>query len=146
MKTQTATKVVQVIARITYKRNPKAVTYLVRSSNGIDQYQTTIYNGKAVSCSCPATKPCYHMKQLETREASRQPQLIPAASLVGYDIVGAALRIVNECRNAEAAGNVYELLAQMRKAVAEVPSFVERDLSIGCEYCGKNHSAANCPF
>ena len=72
MKTQQqAAKQVKIIARIAYKRNPKAVKYIVRSSNGVDQYETTIYNGKATGCTCPATKPCYHMNQLEAKEQQR---------------------------------------------------------------------------
>ncbi len=64
------TKQVQVIARYEIKRNSHVV-YLVRSSNGKDEYHTTLVNGRATGCSCPATKPCYHMRQLEQREAER---------------------------------------------------------------------------
>lgn len=67
----TATKAVQIIARYQIKRNGHVV-YLVRSSNGKDQYTTTIINGHATGCTCPARKPCYHMKQLEAREAERE--------------------------------------------------------------------------
>jgi len=66
-----STKEVTVLARGQYKRNAKAVVYLVLSSNGNDQYRTIIYDGKATHCSCPATKPCYHMVQLEAIEGAR---------------------------------------------------------------------------
>lgn len=70
---KTVTKVqkqVQIIARIAIK-NSNLVVYKVRSSNGKDTYQTTFYNGKASGCTCPATKPCYHMTQLQKREDER---------------------------------------------------------------------------
>lgn len=72
-----ASKTVQVIARIAFKRNPRAVVYLVRSSNGQDIYRTALYDGKAVSCEgCPShastKRPCYHMTQLERREQERR--------------------------------------------------------------------------
>ena len=69
-------KTVHIVARYFIKRNG-AVVYLVRSSNGTDQYTTTIVNGHATGCTCPAVKPCYHMTQLEHREAERQPAAQP---------------------------------------------------------------------
>jgi hypothetical protein len=68
-------KQVQVIARYAHKTDGKLngiVTYLIRSSNGVDTYTTTLVNGKATGCGCPAHKPCYHMTQLEAIEAARQ--------------------------------------------------------------------------
>lgn len=35
-------------------------------------YQTLLVNGKAISCTCPATKPCYHETQLEAKHAQEQ--------------------------------------------------------------------------
>ncbi len=64
-------KQVQIIARVQIKRNG-IVVYKVRSSNGKDEYQTTFFDGKATGCSCPATKPCYHMTQLQERENERK--------------------------------------------------------------------------
>src|SRR5690348_1468135 len=72
--TQTAVKTqkqVQVIARIELKQHPGIIVYKVRSSNGVDVYETVIAYGKASSCTCPATKPCYHMTQLEAKEQER---------------------------------------------------------------------------
>jgi hypothetical protein len=74
-----AAKQVQVIARYQLKRNGHVV-YLLRSSNGVDTYTTTLINGRASGCSCPATKPCYHMRQLETREAERQRDAVAQAA------------------------------------------------------------------
>ena len=86
-KTTTAPKTVSVIARYQLKRNGHVV-YTVRSSNGQDTYNTTLVNGKATGCSCPATKPCYHMTQLEQREAERAEALAMSqhlqAELVAY--------------------------------------------------------------
>ena len=71
-------KQVQIIARVQIKRNG-IVVYKVRSSNGADIYETTFYNGKACSCSCPSKKPCYHMVQLQEREDARKQQEEQAA-------------------------------------------------------------------
>jgi hypothetical protein len=67
-------KEVQIIARYAHKTNGKlngTVTYLVRASNGVDTYCTTVIEGKASGCSCPAKSSCYHKKQLEAKEAGR---------------------------------------------------------------------------
>jgi hypothetical protein len=68
------TKEVQIIARYAYKTNGKlngTVSYLVRASNGVDTYCTTLIEGKASGCSCKARGNCYHKKQLEQKEAAR---------------------------------------------------------------------------
>ena len=67
-------KQVQVIARYALKREGKltgVIVYAVRSSNGKGSYRTTLVNGKATGCTCPARKPCCHMTQLEAIEAAR---------------------------------------------------------------------------
>jgi hypothetical protein len=71
--TRKATKTVQVISRIEFKSDPRKVVYICRSSNGIDTYQTTLFAGKATSCTCKATCKCYHMTGCETLEAARNP-------------------------------------------------------------------------
>jgi hypothetical protein len=74
--TKKTTKQVHFIARYAHKTDKKLngiVSYAVRSSNGKDIYCTTFIEGKASGCSCPARKPCYHMVQLEAREALRRP-------------------------------------------------------------------------
>lgn len=73
--TKATQKQVTIIARYAHKTNGKlngTVTYLVRASNGVDTYCTTIVNGKASGCSCPAKSCCYHKKQLEAKEQERQ--------------------------------------------------------------------------
>lgn len=74
-------KTVHVIARIAFKNNSSIVTYLVRSSDGANVYTTTLYNGKASGCDCPAHKPCYHMTGCETLEAKRAEELAEAAAI-----------------------------------------------------------------
>ena len=67
-------KQVQVLACYIHKTDGKPngrISYLVRSSNGEDTYCTTLIDGKASGCSCPSKKPCYHMTQLEAKEAAR---------------------------------------------------------------------------
>src|SRR5260221_8042194 len=79
-------KQVQIIARITIKKNG-IVVYKVRSSNGKDIYQTTFLNGKATGCTCPATKPCYHMTQLQAREDGRIASQQLLNSILNEDLV-----------------------------------------------------------
>lgn len=71
---KSSTKVVQVIARIEFKSDSRKVVYKVRSSDGSSVYETCLFNGHAMSCTCPARKPCYHETQLEQIEAERQAQ------------------------------------------------------------------------
>lgn len=66
-------KQVKIIARYEIHRNGHVV-YQVRSTSGQDIYNVTLVNDKATGCSCPAYKPCYHMTQLEAREAARRDQ------------------------------------------------------------------------
>jgi hypothetical protein len=64
-------KDVTIVARYQFKADAKKVAYLVRSSDGATTYQTFLFDGRASSCTCPAKKPCYHMVQLQQREARR---------------------------------------------------------------------------
>lgn len=66
----TATKTVQIIARVQFKNDARKVVYLVRGSKG-EQYETYMFDGKATSCTCPAHKPCYHMSGCEQKESER---------------------------------------------------------------------------
>lgn len=69
-------KTVNIIATYYHKTNGKlngTVTYLVRASNGIDTYCTTLVDGKATGCSCPASRgKCYHRTQLEQKAVARK--------------------------------------------------------------------------
>jgi hypothetical protein len=67
----TATKIVHIIARYEVKSHAGLVLYRVRSSDGKGEYCTRLLNGKSQCCSCPSTKPCYHMKGLEQIEVAR---------------------------------------------------------------------------
>lgn len=73
MKTQTAKKVKHALILARYfAKKTGIVHYSVLSSNGIDAYCTTLNaQDKAISCSCPATVRCYHMRDCENREAAR---------------------------------------------------------------------------
>ncbi len=75
MATTKSAKAVSIIATYYHKTNGKlngTVTYLVRASNGVDTYTTTLVEGKATGCSCPSKVKCYHKKQLEAREQERR--------------------------------------------------------------------------
>jgi hypothetical protein len=70
-------KQVLIIATYYHKTDGKLngiVTYLVRASNGVDTYCTTLINGQASGCTCPSQskRGCYHKKQLEAREMQRR--------------------------------------------------------------------------
>jgi len=76
-----ATKKVQLIARYALKRNAAIVVYTVRSSDGSEIYQTTLYEGKATGCSCKATSQCYHKTQIEMIESKRVEEMCEAIAL-----------------------------------------------------------------
>src|SRR5437899_1079223 len=69
------TKQVTIIARYAHKTNGQlngTVTYLVRSSDGKSEYCTTLVDGNATGCSCPARNgKCYHRVQLDAMEETR---------------------------------------------------------------------------
>ncbi len=98
------TKEVTIIARYAHKTNGKlngTVTYLVRASNGVDTYCTTLIDGKASGCSCPAKANCYHKHQLEAKEQARSfaAKSLPAwaAELVNtgkIEVPGKARKVV----------------------------------------------------
>jgi len=73
---QTSLKEVKVAARYAHKDIKTGnlngfVTYAVRSSNGEVIYCTTLIDGVASACSCPAHSKCYHKTQLEAIEVKR---------------------------------------------------------------------------
>jgi hypothetical protein len=73
--TSKTAKTVSIIATYYHKTNGKlngTVTYLVRASNGVDTYTTTLVDGKATGCSCPSKVKCYHKKQLEQKTQERK--------------------------------------------------------------------------
>ena len=65
-----SSKQIQIIARYTNKQTGM-VSYLVRSSDGKSTYCTTLIDGIASGCSCPAKSSCYHKTQLEAKESER---------------------------------------------------------------------------
>ncbi len=69
---QAKSKEVQPLYRTESKSDARKVVYTVLSSNGQDTYETSFFCGKAVGCTCPSRKPCYHMIQLQRREDERQ--------------------------------------------------------------------------
>lgn len=59
-------KQVQIVSR--NERPNNFVFYVVKSSDGLKEYATTLHNSVATSCTCPARGGCYHKDQLQTRE------------------------------------------------------------------------------
>ncbi len=96
MKKSTTTKTVVVLARIQFKSDPRKVCYLVRSSNGVDQYTTCLFDGFATGCSCPATNgKCYHRCQVEALEQERTRNAAQAKT----ELASIPLTpVVNDCR------------------------------------------------
>ena len=58
--------------RVGIKAHPGIVVYLVKSSDGQEDYQVTFCNGKANNCTCKSRKPCYHMRDCQAREDGRK--------------------------------------------------------------------------
>lgn len=110
-KSQKQVKEVCVIARYQFKADPRKVVYLVRASNGVDTYQVFFYNGKACSCGCASRKPCYHMTQLEAREAQRNQS----------NARGQALAAARAASEAELAKIEAETFAQIEAEQAAEP-------------------------
>ncbi len=145
-----------VVYRCKDKTTGRTLGYLVPSNTtaGVN-YEVKFVDHK-LTCNCKAGQNgmrCCHLRAIEEvmqarreMQAQQEQPVTPAATLAGYDVIGEALRIVNECRNVEAAGDAYEMIAEMRHAVAEVPSFVERfrDERPGCKFCGGRHQSWNC--
>jgi hypothetical protein len=73
-------KTVTVIARYFIRRNGHIV-YTFRGSHG-EEYCTTVVNGRATGCSCPARKPCKHMAHAEAKEQARTTP-VEAAAIAG---------------------------------------------------------------
>ena len=67
-----ATKVADLRYITTLKNKPYIRIYTYRSSDDTRDYQVTTVHGKVSSCSCPATKPCYHWNDAQAREDSRK--------------------------------------------------------------------------
>jgi hypothetical protein len=67
--TQTA-KQADIRYRVELKKNG-IVVYKVVSSNGLDVYDVTVCHGRVNNCTCPAYKPCYHMRDVQGREDAR---------------------------------------------------------------------------
>lgn len=76
MKAVKTVKQVQIVATYYHKKDGKltgVVTYLVKSSDGKSEYCTTLVDGKATGCSCPASRgKCYHRTQLEAKAVARK--------------------------------------------------------------------------
>jgi hypothetical protein len=70
--TQTA-KQADIRYRTEIKRNG-IVVYTVRSSDDTKDYEVTVVRGKVNNCTCKATKPCYHMRDVQAREDERKMQ------------------------------------------------------------------------
>lgn len=125
------TKKVVVIARYFIKRNGH-VCYLVRSSNGKDTYCTTIIDGHATGCTCPAIKPCYHMTQLEQIERERMVK-VPVEQVLN----DAHEEIVQMDRDCDP--NAYAVLAEVKTV-----SVQDWDYCEGCQ-CRVKKGQRRCP-
>ncbi len=112
-------KQVKVIARYTNKQTG-TVSYLVESSDGLSQYCTTLIDGKASGCSCPARSSCYHKTQLEAKEAER------AEKWTAYR-VELAKKLANQYMTSQVVEQIAEQLAtpKTRKVAKVIKQAVE---------------------
>ena len=125
MATIVATKQVHIIARYHIKKNGY-VCYRVLSSNGKDQYCTTLNaQGKATGCTCPCRSPkgCYHMTQLQVIEQQRRGVTPPAAPAQTREQQTEA---ANQKRAQAAARKAREELAQLE---AQLEQQLNRELT-----------------
>jgi hypothetical protein len=70
--TKQAQKTADVRYRVALKNNKNIVVYIVRSSDDSQDYQVALVNGRVSSCNCKATKPCYHMRDVQAKEWARE--------------------------------------------------------------------------
>ncbi len=166
MKTQTQLKS-PVVYRVKDKTTGRTLGYLVPSNTTVGVNYEVKFVDHKLTCNCKAGQNgmrCCHLRAIEEvmqarREMKAQeqvatPALTPVLTPVATFPVPAAMAEAQaamelfdrECASKLAAADAYELLAEMRRAVNEVPSFVERPQGVGCEYCGRNHASANCPY
>lgn len=72
--TQTAQKTADIRFRVELKNKPEIAVYIVRSSDDTRDYHVTVVRGKVSSCDCPATKPCYHWRDVQACEDARKSE------------------------------------------------------------------------
>ena len=58
--------------RVELKNRSHIVVYKVRSSDDTQDYEVTLVRGRVNNCTCKATKPCYHMHDVQIREDARR--------------------------------------------------------------------------
>ncbi len=121
------TKEVTIIARYAHKTNGKlngTVTYLVRASNGVDTYCTTLIDGVASGCSCPSRSPrgCYHKHQLEAKEQARS---FAAKSLPAW-----AVKLVNTGK-IEVPGKARKVVVLLTEKVRKPRKFATEMMEAG---------------
>lgn len=74
-------KTVTIVARFQFKGTVKVV-YVVRSSDGIGTYETSLNAGHATGCTCPSKKPCKHMVQMEANERQHTANILATPETV----------------------------------------------------------------
>ncbi len=74
-------KTVTIVARFQFKGTCKVV-YVVRSSDGVGTYETSLDAGHATGCTCKSRKPCYHMTQLEANERQHTANILATPEAV----------------------------------------------------------------
>ena len=74
-------KTVTIVARFQFKGTVKVV-YVVRSSDGVGTYETSLNVGHATGCTCPSRKPCKHMVQMEAIEAQHTANILATPETV----------------------------------------------------------------
>lgn len=98
------------------------VVWTVLSSNGVDEYRTTLHNGKCIGCTCPATiRECKHALACEFEEAwiapiIREDELAEAAAVTTAVLGEFAQDVEQHVQDSIESGEFVDPFAGMTKA------------------------------
>lgn len=97
-KSRKSTKTVQIIARFESKADSRKVQYLVRSSNGVDLYYVSLFDGAVTGCGCPSHGRCYHIRGVQIAELNREARQVPTPAAATPDEVAAQAEVQAEAK------------------------------------------------
>lgn len=126
-------KTVTIVARFQFKGTVKVV-YVVRSSDGIGTYETSLNAGHATGCTCKSKTPCYHMVQLEANERQHTanilatPETVDLFSMTQEQL--AARRIAGEKKQKQLKRAYQKATVEVQKADREHAVLARQGFSI----------------
>src|SRR5258708_2093830 len=118
----------QISAAVVYRisdKSGKCLGYLVPSdTEGVAPYEVTYnYARHCYQCNCPATVECKHLRAVKEVVEARKQVATPA-----YDVVGAALTVVNQAMADAKIGTAYDDMAAEKTASIEAVRTYEEHL------------------